>query len=161
MEFEVDAYHEGAKALIRIKGSEDILVMRRGESAPTAAGLVDLPGGKSASGESPFLTITREVQEELGIKLEQDELAGTIQHKAPSGLQLWLFTFVVDRTKAESARPISECSEVIIEPIETYLARTDAWRGFQLQVRYSLKDSASDRLATTSVVEPQSQRRPA
>lgn len=139
MEFQLATDYEGAKALVRIAGSDRILLMRRGAGAPMAAGLIDLPGGRNVSDESPFMTVTREVEEELGITLERGELVSSRFDMTPSGLRLWLLTFVVDEVKAGQARPVSEASEVLVESIDDYLARDDAWVGFQWLVRHEMK----------------------
>lgn len=61
-------------ALALIDPSERILLQRRPESR-AHGGLWEFPGGKLEAGEGPAEALVREISEELGIAIREDDLA--------------------------------------------------------------------------------------
>lgn len=62
-----------AKALIK-DGSGNILLLRRSSTHPHFAGHIDFPGGEVEAGESHTETVSREIQEEVGITIPPTQL---------------------------------------------------------------------------------------
>lgn len=62
----------GAKGLVYL--GDKILVYRRDHKTTRSPGLIDLPGGGREGDESPFETFKREVKEEFGIDLQEQDI---------------------------------------------------------------------------------------
>ena len=54
---------------IVLHGDAVLLAIKRGESAPTAPGLWDIPGGELDFGEDPREAMLREIREECGLEM--------------------------------------------------------------------------------------------
>ena len=66
--------HLGVYALIEVRGSIALILKSRGPYT----GSWDLPGGKIEFGESPVEALTREVQEEVGLRLSSATLVDAL-----------------------------------------------------------------------------------
>ncbi len=66
--------HLGVYALIKSKGSIALILKSRGPYT----GSWDLPGGKIEFGESPIQALAREVEEEVGLKLQAATLIDSL-----------------------------------------------------------------------------------
>lgn len=78
-----------------------VLVQQR-SAHRSMAGLWEFPGGKIESGESPEQALARELAEELGIIVPQDELVPASFASAPLGeRQLLLLLYLVRRWEGE------------------------------------------------------------
>ncbi|SFV88360.1 Mutator mutT protein (7,8-dihydro-8-oxoguanine-triphosphatase) / Thiamin-phosphate pyrophosphorylase-like protein [hydrothermal vent metagenome] len=62
--------------------NQEILITKR-QANQFMAGFWELPGGKTEPNESPKATLTRELQEELGIQVQQLSLHQTMLHQYP------------------------------------------------------------------------------
>jgi len=62
--------------------NQEILITKR-QANQFMAGFWELPGGKTEPNESPEATLTRELQEELGIQVQQLSLHQTMLHEYP------------------------------------------------------------------------------
>jgi 8-oxo-dGTP diphosphatase len=70
--FLVDSKCDGAKGLIYI-GSR-ILVYKRDDKTNVYPRYIDLPGGGTDKGETPFETLKREVKEEFGLSFSKKDI---------------------------------------------------------------------------------------
>lgn len=126
----------GCKCVIFIEETSQIIVARRSDTAPKAPNEVDLAGGRRDSEESPYQTCKREVMEEIGLDLEGVQPILAHEGVNSLGIKVWLLFFKVSKELAATTRVVSEMSEVIVEDIEKYLTRTDAWKPFQAHAQY-------------------------
>lgn len=87
-----------AKVVVQNSNSE-VLLIRRGETAPRRALGWDLPGGFVEEGEDFAAAVRRETEEEVGIKIPVEEFQLSYTHTAKTefGNVCWLF--FVARTK--------------------------------------------------------------
>ncbi len=70
--FNKQANFQGAKGLVFI--GEKIIVYRRDDKTPNFPLRIDLPGGGTEEGESPFETFQREVKEEFGLDIKASDI---------------------------------------------------------------------------------------
>jgi 8-oxo-dGTP diphosphatase len=59
-------------------------MIRRG--TPPSRGLWSLPGGRVEQGETDFMAVIREVQEETGLVVSPERLVGRVERAAPAGV---------------------------------------------------------------------------
>lgn len=59
---------------VLVNEQEEILVLRRSQTDPIRPGGPDFPGGGQDIGEDVMQTATREIQEEVGMKVDPSEL---------------------------------------------------------------------------------------
>lgn len=133
--------YRGCKSVLLVKDTKTMVVARRGSDAPKAPGEVDLPGGRSEEGESPYDTGRRECIEEIGIDINDSRIISTDAVMAPYGEYLWLMLIEITPELAEEASAVTEMSDVWIEDIDTYLQRDDAWVPFQLHAHKLLLEA--------------------
>jgi len=53
---------------------DELLIYRRGPEAPTHPLFLDVPGGRTEEGETPFQTFQREVNEEFGLTISPETI---------------------------------------------------------------------------------------
>lgn len=82
-----------------INEHDELLVLRRSETAPRGALAWDLPGGTIKYGEDPAQAVMREAREETGIHL--DEVQIVVATAGMAGSYLVKFTYV---SRIESAK---------------------------------------------------------
>lgn len=93
-----------AAALIDSAGR--ILVQQRPENTHLA-GLWEFPGGKIESGETPEAALVRELQEELGVAVAQDDLtpltfaSEVLEHHGSNKRHLLLLLYICKRWESE------------------------------------------------------------
>jgi 8-oxo-dGTP pyrophosphatase MutT (NUDIX family) len=131
--FRVDEMSVGTKGLVFI--GDEVLVYRRDTNTTRHSLEIDLPGGGSEPGETPFTTFQRELKEEFGLGVTVEQIVYT--RRFPSvfepehGLFGW---FTVARLPASEKTHVifgNEGVEYFIEPLAAYLGRTDAWAEYQ------------------------------
>ncbi len=66
-----------------VHAPEKILIVRRGPGQ-SGAGFWEFPGGKVELGESPEQALHREIEEELGIRIQVQSLVGEELHHYPT-----------------------------------------------------------------------------
>ncbi len=90
-----------AKALI-LDSDNNMLILRRSQTHPTLAGHLDLPGGLIEGGEEPGEALSREIEEETGLKISPLELkltyAGTEIHDEQSRVRLFYIAELKQKT---------------------------------------------------------------
>lgn len=126
-----DELSVGVKGLVFVGAR--IIVYRRSADAPTNPLELDLPGGGPEPGETPFQTFKREVKEEFGLDITEQDVV--YARRYPSvlvpGKYGW---FPVAKLPAEAADKIVFGDEgldyQLMSPAE-WLARTDAWQFLQ------------------------------
>lgn len=79
-----------ATLLLMNEKSEVLLLRRKGASFGN--GLYSLPGGKIESGETALEAVKREVQEEIGINIEQCNLVHVVDRQGPE-TEFYVFVF--------------------------------------------------------------------
>lgn len=94
-----------SKALIKNKNGK-YLLLYRGDTHPNFPGHLDLPGGEVESKETSKTATAREVQEEAGICIYQNDLKKLFvrQHKNTRHV---LFEIVIDKTEADISVKLS------------------------------------------------------
>lgn len=70
--FSKQANFQGVKGLVFI--GDKIVVYRRDDKTSLYPLLMDLPGGRTEEGESPFETFQREVKEEFGLDIKESDV---------------------------------------------------------------------------------------
>jgi 8-oxo-dGTP diphosphatase len=70
--FNKQANFQGVKGLVFI--GDKIVVYRRDDKTPNFPLRIDLPGGGIEEGESPFETFQREVKEEFGLDIKENDV---------------------------------------------------------------------------------------
>ncbi len=75
--FNVDAHFHGVKGLLRIE--DTIITIWRDAKTFRYPLQIDLPGGGREDQESPFMTLNREVKEELGITLKESDIIYSVR----------------------------------------------------------------------------------
>lgn len=90
-----------------------ILLTRR-PAGRHMAGLWEFPGGKVEAGESPRAALTRELEEELGIRAEPRRLVHRSTHREP-GLVVDLLFFEVDSVEGNPV-PLDGQEMAWVEP---------------------------------------------
>ena len=91
-------------AVALLDTSGHVLVQRRPADG-SMAGLWEFPGGKIESGERPETALVRELEEELGIRVAEDDLGAATFASAPLGDDHLVILLYVCRTWAGTPRP--------------------------------------------------------
>lgn len=93
-----------------------ILIARRPDDRHMG-GLWEFPGGKQEAGESAYAALCRELQEELGIAVQQAEPFMVIRHEYPGKrvvLDFWQVTAFAGEPHGREGQPVSwvECDRL-------------------------------------------------
>lgn len=97
----IDPIEVVALALQRLS-DQKYLIARRGPGQ-SGAGEWEFPGGKVESGESQKAALVREIDEELGLKLDESKLyfiTDHIEHYPQKSVHLFLWKQIIDQTPA-------------------------------------------------------------
>lgn len=133
---------EVAKALIFRKDADTdrVLLLTRADDDPLRPGRYDLPGGQVEHGESLEAGVRREIREETGIELTDDD-AGRMEPVYRSSTQ------ELERRTIASAGPMV---------IRKTISRTifAVWLPHQPEVRLSHEHSAGDWVPHTDMLKP-------
>ena len=122
----------GVKGLVLL--GEKTISVRRDNNAPDAKGLLDLLGGRAEPTDaSPFETFRREVFEEAGVHISENDIIYTKSYpgiKQPDTHTYFAVARLADNAGA-SMQLGNEGSELLLLTPEEFVARTDAWDIFQ------------------------------
>ena len=91
-------------AVALLDASGHVLVQRR-PAGGSMAGLWEFPGGKIESGERPETALVRELEEELGIRVAEDDLGAATFASAPLGDDHLVILLYLCRTWASAPHP--------------------------------------------------------
>lgn len=121
----------GSKGLVYI--GEKVLVYRRDGNTDLFPFHIDLPGGRAELNETPFDTFRREVKEEFGLEVGQNDIAYVRCYQSTFEEDKKSYFPVAKLPKSAESQIIfgDEGTEYMIMSIEEYLARDDAWKLFQ------------------------------
>jgi 8-oxo-dGTP diphosphatase len=124
--FQPDELAIGSKGLVFVGAK--IIVYRRTADAPTHPLELDFPGGGPEPGETPFQTFHREVKEEFGLDITEQDIV--YSRRYPGIINPGKFGwFAAAKLPAEAAHQIVFGDEgidyMLMSPAE-YLARADA-----------------------------------
>lgn len=129
--FKYDAATAGSKGLVFI--GDKVLVYRRDGQTTIHPLEIDLPGGGPEGRETPFETFKREVKEEFGLEIHEEDIKYV--RKYPSKLTPGKFGYYpVAKLPEDVEQHIvfgNEGSEYLLLALDDYLARDDAWAVFQ------------------------------
>jgi len=140
--FENRNFH-GVKGLVFI--DEKILVYRRDNKTDSYPLHIDLPGGEKEGNESPFETFKREVKEEFGLEIKQEDIEYAKQYMSVMD-PIKESYFIVVKQKGVKESDIVFGNEglefLLIEP-DKYLILDDAIERQQDKVRdYCIVDTS-------------------
>lgn len=136
---------DGAKGLVFIE--DKILVYRRDFKTDSFPGYIDLPGGKSEKGETPFETFRRETKEEFGIHIDAGEIEAS--YRVPSMKNPGMYSYwMVARTGRFTAHDIvfgDEGSEWMLMTPKEFVQRPDGIERHQKRtLRYLAREVISE-----------------
>jgi 8-oxo-dGTP diphosphatase len=134
-----DPLIDGAKGLVFV--GDQIIVYRRDTRTDTYPLYLDLPGGGTEKGESPFETFKREVKEEFGLDLTPDDIVYARRYPSTLKSSRLGYYLVAKLPEAAAARIKfgDEGTEYFLMAPEAYLDRDDAWPVFQERTADYLK----------------------
>ena len=118
-------------------GGDELLFEVRAAGIPQA-GDPCFPGGRIEPGETPAQAAAREMEEELGIRVDPARFLGQLPTvQTPLGSRSDVFVCVISPEEAASVRANpSEVGEILRVPMAYFLARPDAasfpWRGHDI-----------------------------
>lgn len=103
-----------------IRDPQDRLLIAKRKPQLTRGGHWEFPGGKLKSGESPETGIVREINEELGMSISVESIAGVVTHKYPDIEILLIAYFCLG--EAHSGEPVDhdEVRWVDINDLENF-----------------------------------------
>jgi 8-oxo-dGTP diphosphatase len=128
-----DKEFEGAKLALFIGGL--LLVIRRDDRPGLPwPGYLDLPGGGKEPGETPELCVLRETQEEVGLRLDADQLIWR-RYYPDDPTPAWFFAAHLPGSAQEDIRFGSEGQGWSLMPPEDYVAHDEAVPHFRLRVQ--------------------------
>lgn len=124
----------GAKGLVFM--GDKIVSYRRDNKTNSCPGLIDLPGGGREGNESPFETFKREIVEEFGIEIKEEDIIASFRKNSSVHPGTKTF-FVVAKTKFNKNDIIfgNEGTEWMLMTIEEFLNRPDGIERQQDRVR--------------------------
>lgn len=124
----------GAKGLVYI--GDKIIVYRRDNKTDSFPLCLDLPGGGSEKGESPFETFKREIKEEFGIEITEKDITYSFRKNSQIHIGTKTF-FIVVKTKFNEKDIVfgNEGSEWMLMTVEEFMSRPDAIEKQQNRVR--------------------------
>lgn len=132
----------GTKALIYI--GDLLLICRRDDKAPTAPLLLDLPGGTTENGETPFLTLQRETMEEFGLSVSEKDIvyAEPMKSTFESGKRDWFAVVKLPKSAENEIVFGGEGLEYMLMSEADFIAAKDAWKVYQERARSYITSEA-------------------
>ena len=104
--------------ILKVSGTNSVLVVQRPKNAKFGAGQWEFPGGKVEFGESPEQSLTREIFEELKINIEVIEILCAGSHvDLESGRHIVLLCYFC-KHKISNADVIDQMNKTKIEAAE-------------------------------------------
>lgn len=133
--FRYDPLITGSKGLVFV--GDDLLLYRRDTNTNNHPLYIDVPGGGSRDGESPFETFQREVKEEFDLHISAEDIVYARRYASESHRDELVY-FAVAKLPESAARHIrlgNEGIEYFLMSLDEYMARDDAWTEFQGRAR--------------------------
>lgn len=123
----------GSKGLVYI--GDKIIVYRRDNKTDSFPLCLDLPGGGSEKGESPFETFKREIKEEFGIEIKREDIIASFRQNSLLNIGTKTF-FIVAKTKFNEKDIIfgNEGLEWILMTVGEFIKRSDSIEKLQNRV---------------------------
>lgn len=144
-------YHTPDSNVVSSKGliflGEKLLLYQRDQDAPSHPLWLDVPGGRTGPGESPFDTYQREVFEEFGLNLDRKDIAWSRKYELDSISGKFAY-FSVATLESEAYSQIifgDEGLRYMLMDVESFLERDDVHTPFRIRAQEylnSLSDSS-------------------
>lgn len=135
----------GAKGLVFI--GEKFIVYRRDDTTKNSPGLLDLPGGGREGGETPFETFKREVKEEFGVTISENDILASYRKDSMVNLGTKSF-FIVTKPLGITVKDIvfgNEGTEWMLMVPEEFIQRSDGIERQQKRVgKYLMGNMVSE-----------------
>lgn len=135
----------GARGIVFLEGM--MLVYRRDNKTTSSPLCIDLPGGGRERDESPFDTFKREVEEEFGINIEENEIefSCTIPSIMEPNKKSYFIVARTLRFKPEDIIFGNEGTEWMLMTPEEFIKRPDGIERLQKRVeKYLAKQLVSE-----------------
>jgi len=135
----------GAKGLVFI--GDKILTLRRDDKVKNFPLCIDLPGGGREENESPFATFQREVKEEFGIDIKEDDIVLSSNHQSFTNPSKESY-FIVAKPSDIDEKDIlfgDEGIEWLLMKPEEFIHRTDGIEIQQTRVKKYLDEEMSSK----------------
>ncbi len=104
-------------AIALVDGEGRVLLQQRAPGR-SMAGLWEFPGGKVEPGELPEAALIREIEEELGIAIDQADIAPATFASAPLGERHLLLLLYICRTWRGTPQPLDATALQWVRPAE-------------------------------------------
>lgn len=129
--FQEDENFAGTKGLVFI--GEKVLVYRRDANAPKYPNLIDVPGGGKESNETPFETFSREVLEEFGLTIRQEDIVYGRKYKSAVKDNEFGWYLVAELPESDENNIVfgDEGVGYALMGLDEFLKRQDAWPAYQ------------------------------
>lgn len=129
--FNYDKQVKGVKGLVFL--GDKLLVYRRDQNTTQFPGYLDLPGGGSEAGETPFETFCREVKEEFNLEIRRKDIIFAEKRPKKDNLTQSIYFPVAQLLESRSKDIVlgNEGSEYLLLSEEAFLSRKDVWPYFQ------------------------------
>jgi len=127
-------YFNGSRGIVFL--DDKMLVYRRDNKTTNSPGCIDFPGGGREGDESPFQTFQREVREEFGINIKEDEIefSCTISSITEPGKKSFFMVAKTMRCKPEDIVFGDDGTEWMLMTPEEFVHRTDGIERLQRRV---------------------------
>lgn len=135
------AYHTPDSNVVSSKGliflGEKLLLYQRDQDAPSHPLWLDVPGGRTESGESPFDTYQREVFEEFGLKIDRKDIVwakkyeldtqpGKFAYFSAATLEDMVYSQIIFGDEGES---------YLLMDVDSFLNRDDVYAPFRIRTQ--------------------------
>ncbi len=129
--FKGDDNFAGTKGLVFI--GDKILIYRRDAKASKYPLHLDVPGGGTEPGETPFDTFKREVKEEFGLDLTAEQIVYSRRYQSSLNVNEfgWYAVAKLPQELVDHIKFGDEGLEYSLMPLSEFLKRKDAWPAYQ------------------------------